>query len=167
VDYVFHLEDDWKCCSSWRLGDVVSFLKTNPRVMQVNLTHPDKSYEGNPYTYNYIGDYWEWLFDETQPRGAKLFLDKVEADFYSQQHPEVQGYWQYYVNWVGFGFPPSVTSVKRFATVENIEVGIDDFEAVFAEKVYDRGFTNFSHRERIFYHLDQELTSYELNNSTR
>ena len=60
----------------------------------------------------------------------------------------------------------TVQDIKKLKTLDTFNDTVDDFELEFAKRFSEK-FKSFFHSSRITYHIGNEMSSYDINNSTR
>jgi hypothetical protein len=160
LDYVFHLEDDWLFTEFFNLTDSINLLKDNDDIAMVGFSWEKKEFPSELFTPKEIGDFWEWYYSDKHEINESLFLDSVEMKYLPD------GFWVNYINWPYFGFRPAVHDVKKLSKLETFNDNLDSFELEFAIR-FSKMYKSFLHNKRICYHIGDEISSYNLNNSLR
>jgi hypothetical protein len=159
-DYVFHLEDDWLFIEDFSLLEGIELLKLNDEVALVGYSWEKKKFPVDLFTPRQIGNFWEWFYSDKHEVNELMFLDEVEMKY----RPE--GFWIKYVNWPYFGFRPGIHDIKKLNTLDNFNDTLTSFELEFAIR-FAKKYKSFLHLERICYHIGDNISSYNLNNSKR
>lgn len=162
VDYVFHLEDDWLFTEFFNLKDSIDLLKNNDDVAMVGFSWKRKDFPSDLFVPKQIGNFWEWYYSEKHSVNEPLFLDTVEMKSLS----DGRLVWVKYINWPYFGFRPAVHDVKKLSVLETFNSDMDSFELEFAIR-FSKKYKSFLHNKRICYHIGDDTSSYDLNNSLR
>jgi hypothetical protein len=160
LDYVFHLEDDWLFTEFFNLTDSINLLKDNDDIAMVGFSWEKKEFPSELFTPKEIGDFWEWYYSDKHEINESLFLDSVEMKYLPD------GFWVNYINWPYFGFRPAVHDVKKLSKLETFNDNLDSFELEFAIR-FSKMYKSFLHNKRVCYHIGDEISSYNLNNSLR
>jgi hypothetical protein len=161
IDYVFHLEDDWFFENPFNLHEGIELLKNNEDVGMVGFSWKKKIFPMELFQPKLIGNFWEWYYSDKHYLNEPLFNDTVEEDLHV-----VKGLWIKYINWPYFGFRPAIHDVNKLNQMNTFNDNMDSFELEFAIR-FSKKFKSFLHSERICYHIGDENSSYNLNNSLR
>jgi hypothetical protein len=161
VDYVFHLEDDWLFENKFSIQEGVELLKNNDEIAMVGFSWKRKIFPKELFEPRIIGNFWEWYYSDKHYLNEPLFNDTVEETLHADK-----GMWIKYINWPYFGFRPAIHDVNKLNQIENFNDNMDSFELEFAIR-FAKKFKSFLHLEKICYHIGDENSSYNLNNSLR
>jgi hypothetical protein len=161
VDYVFHLEDDWLFENKFSIQEGVELLKNNDEIAMVGFSWKRKIFPKELFEPRIIGNFWEWYYSDKHHLNEPLFNDTVEETLHADK-----GMWIKYINWPYFGFRPAIHDVNKLNQIENFNDNMDSFELEFAIR-FAKKFKSFLHLEKICYHIGDENSSYNLNNSLR
>jgi hypothetical protein len=159
-DYVFHLEDDWLFQKKFRLLEGIDLLKNHDDIALVGYSWEKKVFPPELFIPKIIGNFWEWYYSENHELNEPLFLDTVEMKYLPEN------VWVNVINWPYFGFRPSIHDVKKLKSFNNFNDEMDSFELEFAIR-FAKKYKSFLHLERICYHIGDNISSYNLNNSKR
>lgn len=160
LDYVFHLEDDWLFTEYFNLRDSIELLENNDDIAMVGFSWEKKEFPSEIFIPKQIGDFWEWYYSSKYEINEPLFLDTVEMKYLPD------GFWVKYINWPYFGFRPAVHDVKKLSVLDTFNGNMDSFELEFAIR-YSKLYKSFLHNKRICYHIGDDISAYNLNNSDR
>jgi len=159
-DYCFHLEDDWKFVKPFTLQSGLDLLSVESEVALVGYSWQMKKFPENVFTPKIIGNFWEWCFLPDREINDNLCLDEVEMSYLPED------VWVSIINWPYFGFRPGIHDVKKLSKLDNFEDTDISFELEFAIR-YSKLYKSYLHKERICYHIGDENSSYDINNSKR
>ena len=162
IDYVFHTEDDFIYTKDFCLNEAANLLKSNPDVALVGFSQQIRKV---PEKYQPIKlfnkIYWEWIYDKTSPLLSGLFMDET-----IMEKNNIPGYWCLYINWPHFGFRPGLHDIDKLKKLETFTDKMDSFELEFAIR-YSELYKTYCHVDEICSHIGTEISSYQLNNSSR
>ena len=159
-DYVFHLEDDWIFIKDFNISDGIDILKNREDVALIGYSWEKKEFPADVFIPEIINGYWEWFYSTKYEINEILWLDIVEMKYLPD------GHWVKMFNWPYFGFRPAIHDIAKLKTLENFNENVDGFELEFAKR-FSQKFKSFLHCNRITYHIGNDNSSYDLNNSTR
>ena len=160
LSYVFHLEDDWFFEKHFKLVDGIKILKSRDDIALIGYSWKKKEFPLDFFIPEIIDSYWEWFYSDKYNLNEPLMYDIVEMEYLPD------GHWVKIVNWPYFGFRPAIHDVVKLNTLSNFKTDIDNFELEFAQR-FGKKYKSFLHLERIAYHIGNEVSSYDLNNSDR
>jgi hypothetical protein len=160
LDYVFHLEDDWVFVKDFNITDGIEILKNRDDVALVGYSWEKKEFPSDIFVPEMINSYWEWFYSKNYEINEILWPDITEIKYLPV------GHWVKIINWPYFGFRPAVHDIKKLKTLDTFNDTVDDFELEFAKRFSEK-FKSFFHSNRITYHIGNEMSSYDINNSTR
>jgi len=160
LDYVFHLEDDWLFVNNFNISDGIEILKNRDDIALIGYSWEKKEFPSDIFIPEIINNYWEWFYSKKYEINEILWLDMTEMKYLPD------GHWVKMSNWPYFGFRPGIHDIKKLKTLDTFNDNVDEFELEFAKRFSEK-FKSFFHSNRITYHIGNERSSYEINNSTR
>lgn len=158
-DYNFHLEDDWFFDKTFKLKDLVDFIRTKNNVAYVGVSQFLRDFPED-IKPKIEGSFWEWYYDPSKEVLSNLFLDTKSIEI-----ENVEGFWCHYINWPYFGFRPGMWDIKKLTSIENIDCD-DHFELNFANQL-TKNYLSYCTIESFCEHIGINNSSYDLNNSQR
>lgn len=158
IEYVFHLEDDWKFIEKFKLQEGIDLLMS-PEIAYVGWSQPLRDFPAD-YKIDTKGDYWKWVYFKDKGLGENLFSDEVEL-----RHYNVPGMWLYFINWPYFSLRPGIHDFNKLRQIGDIEV-IKHFELEYSKRFTEK-FVSYYHTNRVSHHIGDMNSSYEKNNSER
>jgi len=159
-DYCFHIEDDWEFIDYFSIVDAVSVLSEHNDIALIGFSWEKKIFPNDFFKPKIIGNYWEWYYSNKHEINEALMFDEVEMKYL----PE--GHWTKIINWPYFGFRPAVHDVKKLSKLDTFKNSEMSFELEFAVR-FAKLYKSFLHINRICYHIGNEKSSYNLNESKR
>jgi hypothetical protein len=159
-DFCFHIEDDWEFIEFFSISNAISVLSEHSNIALVGFSWEKKNFPPDFFIPQIIGDFWEWYYSDTHPLCDALMYDDVEMKYL----PE--GHWVKIINWPYFGFRPAIHDVKKLSKLETFIETEMSFELEFAVR-FAKLYKSFLHINRICYHIGNEKSSYNLNESKR
>lgn len=174
VDYVFHLEDDFLINEDFSLLELQTILKNDDRVAIAGISQPKRNFPEElikehslVIEYAQNPDYWVWPYIKSKPCGEPLFLDDVRSEEGTRNYGF--GYYEYFINYSGFGLQPGLIDVKKIRTIPKFEL-VDKLEADFGQR-YSEKYISVCHNRMKCIHIGsmwlQEKSAYEINESIR
>jgi len=173
-DYVFHLEDDRIMTSDFLLQEMVNIMEEDQQVGIINISQvrrrfPDDLIKEHNLQIDYPKneDYWIWPYVKSKPCGEMLFYDDVRCEEGSKEYGF--NYFEYFINYAGFGLQPGLMNVSRIRSIEKFEL-VDSLEAEFGKR-YSEKYITICHNQSKSSHIGsvwfQQTSAYDMNNSLR
>jgi hypothetical protein len=173
-DYVFHLEDDRIMNLDFLLNEMVNIMEQDEVIGMVNISQTKRKFPDEflkqynlQVEYSKNEDYWIWPYVKTKECGESLFYDEVRSEEGSIEHGF--SYFEYFINYAGFGLQPALMSVSRIRSIEKFKL-VDSLEADFGKRYSEKYITlcyNKSKSTHIGSPFLQEKSAYEMNSSLR
>lgn len=174
TDFVFHLEDDRIMNEDFSLGELADLLRNDEQVgivflAQTRRKFPNEFLEEYNLSVDYPKNenYWIWPYVKTKECGESLFYDEVRSEEGSKELGF--GYYEYFINYAGFGLQPCLMDVNKIHTIEKFEL-TDMLEGSFGKKYSDKYISicyNKSKSTHIGSDFFNEKSAYTLNESLR
>jgi hypothetical protein len=172
--YVFHLEDDRIMNSDFSLKEMIDLLENDSQVATVNIAQTKRDFPQeflNEYNldinYPKNEDYWVWPYVKTKECGEALFYDSVRCEEGSKEYGI--NYFEYFINYAGFGLQPCLMHVDRIRSLETFEL-VDSLEASFGKK-YSEKYITICYKQSKSTHVGavwfKETSAYDMNESLR
>lgn len=173
-DYVFHLEDDRIMNLDFSLNEMADLMKNDEAVGLVNLAQTKRKFSDEflqtyqvDVNYSKNENYWVWPYIKTKECGEALFYDDVRSEEGTREYGF--GYYEYFINYAGFGLQPCLMDVSRIRSIEKFEL-VDSLEASFGKK-YSEKYISICHNQSKSTHIGavwfQETSAYDMNDSLR
>lgn len=173
-DYVFHLEDDRIMNLEFSLSEMINLMVSDETVGMVNIAQTKRNFTPeflSEYNlnieYSKDSNYWIWPYVKTKECGEALFYDDVRCVEGSREYGF--SYFEYFINYAGFGLQPCLMDVNRIRSIEKFEL-VDSLEASFGKK-YSEKYITICHKQSKSTHIGavwfQETSAYDMNNSLR
>lgn len=159
-EFCFHIEDDWKFIEYFSIKDAISVLLEHNNISLVGFSWEKKNFPPNFFIPQMIGDFWEWYYSDKYPLCDGLMYDEVEMKYLPNDS------WVRIPNWPYFGFRPAIHDVKKLSKLETFKDTEISFELEFALR-FAKLYKSYFHIKRICYHIGNEKSSYNLNESKR
>lgn len=174
VDYVFHLEDDRIMTDYFSLFEMSEILKADDQLATVNIAQTKRDFPkefidqyGFEIEYSKHKDYWVWPYVKEKPCGEAMFYDTVRCEEGSKEFGF--GYFEYFINYAGFGLQPCLMDCKKIRTIEKFRYA-PSLEADFGKRYSEKYITvcyNKSKSIHIGSTFFQEQSAYEMNDTIR
>lgn len=172
--YVFHLEDDRIMNLDFYLGEMINLMENDETVGMVNISQTRRNFPKEfldqfqlDVEYPKNEDYWIWPYVKTKDCGEALFYDDVRCEEGSKEYGF--SYFEYFINYAGFGLQPCLMDVNRIRTIEKFKL-VDSLEADFGKRYSEKYITicyKQSKSTHVGAHWFQESSAYDMNNSLR
>lgn len=174
VDYVFHLEDDFLINEDFSILEMQNILKNDNNVGLISIAQPRRDFPEDllkqhnlSIEYPHNENYWVWPYIKSIPCGEPLFYDHVRSAEGTRNYGF--GYYEYFINYSGFGLQPGLMDVKKIRSIKKFEL-VDKLEAEFGKRYSDK-YISICHNKMKCVHIGsiyfQEKSAYEINESIR